>query len=241
MPHTYLISGTSRGLGLGLVRYLLSSSKQTKVIAGVRNPSSAIDLQSLVDDFGNERLHLLKLDVENAVENALADLESSGFLGDGGLDTLIANAGISNALPPPSETTPELVQANLNVNLYGVMNLVSSSLPLLRKGQAKQIFAVSSTVGSLGGLFSENSLYTAYCMSKTILNMYMRKLSVELKEEGFTVVMYSPGFVKTNLTGGYGDMDVEQAVKLGVENVIRKVTKADNGKFLDVDGSVAPW
>jgi hypothetical protein len=57
-------------------------------------------------------------------------------------------------------------------------------------------------------------------MSKTILNMYMRKLSVELKEvryaghlsclrhridhrhrsqEGFTVVMYSPGFVKTNL------------------------------------------
>ncbi|KAL7337970.1 Proteophosphoglycan 5 [Rhodotorula toruloides] len=262
MPHTYLISGTSRGLGLGLVRYLLSSSKQTKVIAGVRNPSSAIDLQSLVDDFGNERLHLLKLDVENAVEvkNALADLESSGFLGDGGLDTLIANAGISNALPPPSETTPELVQANLNVNLYGVMNLVTSSLPLLRKGQAKQIFAVSSTVGSLGGLFSENSLYTAYCMSKTILNMYMRKLSVELKEEGFTVVMYSPGFVKTDLIRRHGRRTGGQArVRLpcsclrrfeqadgaattgnSVENVIRKVTKADNGKFLDVDGSVAP-
>lgn len=61
-----------------------------------------------------------------------------------------------------------------------------------------------------------------YCMSKTILNMYMRKLSVELEsvrvmlmglrsgermidsllrplQEGFTTAMYSPGFVKTNL------------------------------------------
>lgn len=63
-------------------------------------------------------------------------------------------------------STPELVQANLNVNLYGVMNLVTSSLPLLRKGQAKQIFAVSSTVGSLGGLFSENSLYTAVSLAR---------------------------------------------------------------------------
>ncbi|GEM11284.1 short-chain dehydrogenase/reductase SDR family protein [Rhodotorula toruloides] len=164
----------------------------------------------MVAEFGKERLCLLKLDIEDAVQ-------------------------------VKRDLTPELVQANLNVNLYGVMHLVSASLPLLRKGQAKQIFAVSSTVGSLGGVFSENSLYTAYCMSKTILNMYMRKLSVELKEEGFTVVMYSPGFVKFNLTGGYGNMEVDQAVKLGVENVIRKVTKEDNGKFLDVDGTETPW
>jgi NAD(P)-dependent dehydrogenase (short-subunit alcohol dehydrogenase family) len=40
---------------------------------------------------------------------------------------------------------------NLSANLYGVINTVNAFLPLLRKGEKKQIFVTSSIVGSIGG------------------------------------------------------------------------------------------
>lgn len=92
---------------------------------------------------------------------------------------------------------------NLNTNLFGVMNVTSALLPLLKKGTGKQIFGISSTCGSIGGPFGENSLGTACkscmhsfcranndslldlssdCISKVALNMYNRKLSRELEQ-----------------------------------------------------------
>lgn len=60
-----------------------------------------------------------------------------------------------------SDSKPDLVMQNLQTNLFGVMNLTSACLPLLKKGKGKQIFGVSSICGSLGGYFSDNSLATA--------------------------------------------------------------------------------
>ncbi|BGO95994.1 hypothetical protein NBRC10512_006456 [Rhodotorula toruloides] len=238
---TYLISGASRSLGLGYSRALLASSNNVRVIAGARNPSSADQLQALQKEVGKERLYILKLDVEDAsaVQNAIKELESSGFLESGGLDALINNAGVAVAPDAPSATKPDLVMQNLTTNLFGVMNLTAACLPLLKKGKGKQIFGVSSICGSLGGYFSDNSLATAYCISKAALNMYLRKLSRELELDGFTVVPYHPGYVKTNK--GQGELTTEEAVKLAVDNVILKVSKEDNGKFYDYNGKIVPW
>ena len=59
---------------------------------------------------------------------------------------------------------------NLNTNLFGVMNVTSALLPLLKKGKGKQIFGVSSTCGSIGGPFGENPMATACesCMEDPI-------------------------------------------------------------------------
>lgn len=59
---------------------------------------------------------------------------------------------------------------NLNTNLFGVMNVTSALLPLLKKGKGKQIFGVSSTCGSIGGPFGENPMATACesCMEPSI-------------------------------------------------------------------------
>uniref|UniRef100_A0A0K3CMX4 BY PROTMAP: gi/472581206/gb/EMS18955.1/ C-signal [Rhodosporidium toruloides NP11] gi/647402852/emb/CDR49054.1/ RHTO0S22e02146g1_1 [Rhodosporidium toruloides] n=1 Tax=Rhodotorula toruloides TaxID=5286 RepID=A0A0K3CMX4_RHOTO len=240
---TYLISGASRSLGLGYSRALLASSNNVKVIAGARNPSSADQLQALQKEVGKGRLYILKLDVEDAsaVQNAIKELESSGFLEAGGLDALINNAGVAVAPEAPSATKPDLVMQNFTTNLFGVMNLTSACLPLLKKGKGKQIFGVSSICGSLGGFFSDNSLATAYCISKAALNMYLRKLSRELESDGFTVVPYHPGYVKTSVTSGQGELTTEEAVKLAVDNVILKVSKEDNGKFYDYNGKIVPW
>lgn len=96
---TYLITGASRSLGLGYTRQLLQSGKHVRVVAGARSPSSAEDLQKLRKEVGEDRLYILKLDVEDSaqVANSVKELESSGFLKDGALDCLINNAGVARA------------------------------------------------------------------------------------------------------------------------------------------------
>jgi hypothetical protein len=63
MP-TYLITGSSRSLGLGYTRSLLSTSPQVRIVAAVRDPSNAKDpLDQIKKEFGNDRIHVLKCDV----------------------------------------------------------------------------------------------------------------------------------------------------------------------------------
>jgi len=63
MP-TYLITGSSRSLGLGYTRSLLSTSPQVRIVAAVRDPSNAKDqLDQIKKAFGNDRIHVLKCDV----------------------------------------------------------------------------------------------------------------------------------------------------------------------------------
>ncbi|GAA5875092.1 hypothetical protein JCM8547_005410 [Rhodosporidiobolus lusitaniae] len=240
----YLITGASRSLGLGYARGLLASSPSTRIIAGARNPSSAHELKALADTHENKgRVYVLKLDVadEEQVEHAAKEMAESGFLGQGGgLDALVLNAGTCSYGRLPSETTKEEVLENLQSNLFGAIHTVSAFLPLLRKGRAKQIIGVSSNCGSIEA-FGVNTRITAYAISKVSLNMYLKKLSVELEEEGFTVVMLHPGYVRTPINNGNGDLSTEEAVELALENVFLTISKKDNGRFVAYDGSQMPW
>ena len=63
---TYLVTGSSRSLGLGYASQLLQSSTSTRVIAAVRNPSKADQLEPLIKEFGKERVYVLECDVNEA-------------------------------------------------------------------------------------------------------------------------------------------------------------------------------
>ncbi|GAA5858011.1 hypothetical protein JCM8547_006662 [Rhodosporidiobolus lusitaniae] len=241
---TYLITGASRSLGLGYARALLASSPSTRVVAAARNPDKADALQALAKEEANKgRMYLLKLDMDDvaSVENAAKELEGSGFLGEGGVDALVLNAGVCIArMKTPTQTTEQDVMDNLKTNLFGTMQVVSTFLTFVRKSKAKQIIGVSSVCGSITK-FGELTLNTPYGISKVALNMYLKKLATELKEEGFTVCMFHPGYVKTDINDGAGDIMTEEAVDLAMKNVFLKVSPQDNGAFLSYDGTAMPW
>jgi len=69
---TYLITGSSRSLGLGYAKELLASSTQTRVVAAVRDPSKADQLEPLTKEFGKDRLYILKCDVNEAVSTQVS-------------------------------------------------------------------------------------------------------------------------------------------------------------------------
>ncbi|GAA5970797.1 hypothetical protein JCM3765_006309 [Sporobolomyces pararoseus] len=241
----YLITGSSRGLGLNYTIQLLKSSNQTKVVAAVRDPLNSIELGKVKEEFGEQRLKILKCDVTKveSVKEAVQELENSEFLQGGGIDGLLANAGVlGGGMKPSTQFTREDLDYSLETNLFGVLNSVNGFLPLLRKGIKKQIFVTSSIVGSIGGPISQMAGGSAYAISKAAVNMYSVKLARELAEEGFTVIPFHPGYVKTDMNGGTnGDLSPQEAAELATENIFLKVDKEDNGKFKNYDGKDLPW
>ena len=83
---------SNRGIGLELVRQLLSSPSNV-VIAACRSPTKAIELQKLSED-AKGRLHLVALEVSDKKSIGEAAQEVGGIVGDKGVDYLINNAGI---------------------------------------------------------------------------------------------------------------------------------------------------
>ncbi|GAA6035573.1 hypothetical protein JCM8097_004906 [Rhodosporidiobolus ruineniae] len=245
VPYTYLITGASRSLGLGYAEQLLAARPEARVIAAVRNPSNAKQL----DEFANRpenkgRVLVIEFDVDNeeSVKAAAKKLESHPFL-ENGLDCLIANAGVFVGLhKPPSQLSLSDLDANFRTNVYGVIHTVTHLLPLLKKGQGKQIFVLSSIVASFGGPFSQSPAAVTYSMSKAAVQMYTVKLARELGPEGFTVVPFHPGYVRTDMNhDGGGEIDTEEAVTKATKNVLLAARPEDNGRFMSYSGVDLPW
>ena len=70
--------------------------------------------------------------------------------------------------------------------------------------------------------------------------MITRGLSVDLGEKGFTVISISPGWAQTDMGGEAATISAEESVA-GMRKVIAGLSTADNGKFLNYDGSEISW
>ncbi|CEQ41499.1 SPOSA6832_03231 [Sporobolomyces salmonicolor] len=221
---TYLITGASRSLGLGYARSLLAASPKHKVVAAVRTPAKADALNALAKEYeGRVLVIAVDVDSEDSVKAAAKELEGNPFVKDG-LDSLLASI--------------EALEANLRTNLYGAAHTITHFLPLLQKGKGKQIFVTSSIVGSLGGPVSQVPGAVTYSISKAAVNMLTVKWARELGPEGFTVIPFHPGYVRTDMNSdGGGDIDADEATK----NIFLKATPADNARFMVYDGSEMPW
>ncbi|GAA6035588.1 hypothetical protein JCM8097_004916 [Rhodosporidiobolus ruineniae] len=252
----YLITGASRGLGrsspLSLAtstQALLASSPSVKVVATARDPDKAVELKALAAKKENEgRLLVVQLDVsdEKSVETFATEFEKNPFAGNG-IDCLVNNAGCSPGgfTSLHSASTSEL-RTVLETNIFGAIWVTKALLPLLRRGQAKQLVFISSIAGSLGGPVSQVAACGTYAISKAALNMAMRKFAAELALEGFTTVSYHPGFVDTDMNVGAPETGLtllsrDEAAEAALTHLFRKLTPADNSKFLAYDGTEMPW
>ncbi|KAK4049880.1 hypothetical protein OIO90_005269 [Microbotryomycetes sp. JL221] len=244
MP-TYAITGSSRGLGFGYARGLLEADSSINVVALCRNPETATQLQELKKEFEG-RVELVKHEAssEQSAQDAVKAVEGLD-IAKGGVDALIANAGIlaGGWAGPTDNNFVQLLKDNFEVNVYGLVYTYLAFLPLLRKGQKKQIFFLSSVLGSIGSDFAKAPVAASYSTSKTAVNMIASKLAAELGKDGFTVVPFHPGYVKTDMNGGdsgHGEISVKEAVD-GAVKVFLKVTPEDNGKFYQYKGDTLPW
>ena len=223
---TVLITGANRGLGLEFARQY--SAAGWKVIGTARKPATATALKDL-------GVRLVQLDVADAASVAAMTAD----LADTPIDLLINNAGMANRDGMDFETMDfDGVERVLAVNTIGPMRVTRALLPNLRAGKGKQIVHISSGLGSI----EENTSggYYGYRESKAALNMFNRSLAWNTKDEGFTCVVMSPGWVRTDMGGPEADLNPEESIS-GMRKVIDGLTIEDTGTFQSWDGENRKW
>ena len=124
-----LITGANRGIGLELVRQVLTTTHAKHVIATTRQ-SSHPELDQLRDKHPN-RLHVLQLEGTNYSCFPEFVKQVEAIVGDQGLDTLINNAGIC-LFKLLDEVTAEDMMNVFEVNSVAPLMLTKALLPLLK-------------------------------------------------------------------------------------------------------------
>ena len=72
------------------------------------------------------------------------------------------------------------------------------------------------------------------------LNMASKSLSIDLGKEGILVTALHPGWVRTDMGGQGGLLDVPTSVKHLLQT-IGSLKKEQRGAFLNYDGTTIPW
>jgi NAD(P)-dependent dehydrogenase (short-subunit alcohol dehydrogenase family) len=221
MPQTVLVTGANRGIGLELCRQL--ANRGDRVIAACRKTSN--DLQG-IDVRVEEGVDVTSTD---SVSQLVRRLEGQT------IDLLINNAGI---LTRESLDQMDLgaVLWQFEVNAMGPLRVSHALLPQL--GPGAKIGIVTSRMGSISDNTS-GSRY-GYRMSKAAVNMAGVSLAHDLRDRGVAVALLHPGYVRTDMTGGNGNLEASEAAS-GLLARLDELDLSSTGTFWHSNGEVLPW
>jgi NAD(P)-dependent dehydrogenase (short-subunit alcohol dehydrogenase family) len=184
-PATWFVTGASRGLGLELVGQLLR--RGDNVAATTR--SSERLLEGL-GDADTTRLLPLELDL---VDAAAVDRSVAATIDRfGGLDVVVNNAGYG-FLAAVEEIRDAEARAMFDVQVFGVLNVLRATLPVLRAKGDGHVINVSSVLGLLA--FPGWGLYSA---GKFALEGLTESLAAEVAGHGIRVNVVEPGYMRTD-------------------------------------------
>jgi len=225
MSHQSVIFGTSRGIGLEVVRLL--ARRPGHIIAVCRKPSRelrALEAAGRVE---------LQSGVDITDRQALAGFADR--LDDGAIDMLMVVAGVLERVELDSLDAAS-IQRQFAVNALGPLQTVAALRTKLRGGG--KIGLVTSRMGSLGDNGSGGSY--GYRMSKAALNMAGRCLAHDLEPQGVAVALLHPGWVRTEMTRPGGNIEADEAAR-GLLAQMDALTLAETGCFVHQTGEVLPW
>jgi NAD(P)-dependent dehydrogenase (short-subunit alcohol dehydrogenase family) len=187
MPKTWLITGSSRGLGRALANAVLASGDN--LLATARNPRELEDLPAQ----SKGQLMIRQLDVTDfaaarqAVEDAVERF--------GRLDVVANVAGYGN-LGTIEDTPIEDFRAQIETNLFGAINLSKAAIPVLRAQGSGHIITFSSIGGRRG-----STGRAAYSAAKFGVEGFSEVMATELAPLGVKVTVIEPGGFRTDFAG----------------------------------------
>ena len=110
-----------------------------------------------------------------------------------GIDVLVNNAASFEA-GLFEELTPEQIQRQFTVSVFGPMNVTRAVLPVMRRQRSGHVITISSVAGLAGSAYT-----SAYAASKFAVDGWMESLAPELEPFGIHATVVNPGFFRTEL------------------------------------------
>lgn len=184
MPKIWLITGSARGLGRDITEAALAAGDS--VVATARDIGRLADLESRHPG----QLHSFALDVTDAsAARAAVDFAVETF---GRLDVLVNNAGFGH-ISPFEQTEEADFRAQIDTNLYGVVNLTRAAIPAMRSQRSGHIINISSVGGRVG-----TAGLSAYQAAKWAVGGFTEVLALELAPFGVKIIAIEPGGMRTD-------------------------------------------
>jgi SDR family mycofactocin-dependent oxidoreductase len=203
MTRVALVTGAARGIGAATVRGL--AAQGWAVLATDRCADDpALPYRLGRRDELDEVVARAGAGRPGSVQALVADVRDAGQLAEvvaaaerrwGGLDAAVAVAGVIAGGVPLWEMPAGPLDAVLDTDLRGVVNLARAAVPaLLRRPQPRQgrFLAVASAAATRG-----LPMLAAYCAAKAGVTGLIRALAVELGGTGITANAVSPGSTDT--------------------------------------------
>lgn len=213
-----VITGGSRGIGLGIAKELLK--EDFSVVLSARNEGDELD--SLKKQYG-DKVIFVTCDISdiNDVEGLVSTVKEKF----GKIDLLVNNAGVApRERKDILEITPEDFDFVTDINLKGTFFVTQKFVPLLKANKASRIVNISSM-----------SAYTAsvnrgeYCISKAGISMTTKLFAARLAEYGISVLEVRPGIIETDMTAKVKEK-YEKLIEEGITPIKRMGKPEDIGK-----------
>lgn len=187
MSKVWLITGSSRGLGRALAKAVLAAGH--KLVATARNPAQLTDLAERYSD----QVCAVALNVTD--EHAAGNAIKAAVDAFGRLDVLVNNAGYGDVGSIEDMSLAD-IRAQIETNLFGVINVTKAAIPLMREQRSGHIIQVSSIVGRLGPPGRG-----AYAAAKWGIEGFSEVLAKEVGPLGVKVTIIEPGAFRTDFAG----------------------------------------
>ncbi len=189
----YLVTGASRGFGLAIASDLVGRGAKVGLLA--RDEKR---LASAVAQLGADKVLAVSADITDSAAVAAAMAEVASHFG--GIDGLVNNAGIAKPGFVEQYTDAE-VQAQLQINIAGLIYACRAAIPYLEKSDNPRIINISSASAYHQDEMMGLSLYAA---SKAAVERLSRDLRREMQEKNIGVTILRPGAAATEFAADWG-------------------------------------
>ena len=200
MKKTALITGGSRGIGLGIATHLAKNSFDI-AINGMREESHVADVIKSLRDIGADVIYC-QGDVSSSADRKKIIQKTKNHFGR--LNVLVNNAGIApkerrDVLETSEESFDEVLSINIRGNFFLTQQVANWMIEQKKTDQEFSgciinISSISATVASVNR--------GEYCISKAGLSMATQLFAVRLGEFDIPVYEVRPGIISTDMTAG---------------------------------------
>ncbi|WP_194775611.1 SDR family NAD(P)-dependent oxidoreductase [Pararhodonellum marinum] len=185
-----IVTGASKGIGLSIATFFASAG--AKVVISSRSQET---LEKEAEELNKKGYFVTPIACHVGKFDELPNLVKKTIDVYGQIDILVNNAAVNPVFGPIHETSLEVFDKILSVNLKAPFELSKLCLPYLRASSNASIINISS----IGGLTPEHWL-GIYSVSKSALNALTKSMAKEWGEYDIRVNAICPGLIKTKFS-----------------------------------------
>ncbi len=181
---TIFITGSSSGIGRASAIALDKAG--FRVLAGVRKAEDGFQLEKNLSK--DSRSLIIDVSCEESVAKAAHEVAAT--VGEEGLFGLLNNAGVSDFSPIEALNINDLKHI-YEINIFGVLRVTQTLLPLLRKRKGRIV-----NISSVGGMMTPPFLFPI-CSTKYVIESFTQALKQELAPWQIDVIAINPSHITT--------------------------------------------